>query len=162
MRWICCCLFNMHVPEKRNDRGMHEGEEGDAAVAVAMLSRTVRKPSAARMHACALLALRCKNLKREARAPVRHSIQCWLECWTPFFLQLPPESSLQFNSSMACLQMQSCLDSCPASSPHIAILLSAWKCHTFFQLLALHCTALYCILSLPPFNQIHHQSLHIY
>lgn len=120
------------------------------------------------MHARALLALRCKNLKREARAPVAgrqafDSVPAGLNGpLSSCRLQLP----LAFNSiptPVACLQMQSCLDSCCSPAPlHPHTSLSyARKCHTFFQLLALHCTALvYCILSLSPFNQIH-QSLHI-
>ena len=143
--------------KKRNDRGMYvsshgprhayaRGRGGRDAVAVAMLMLS-RSYFDARMHACALLALRCKNPKREARAPVRHSIQCRLDCWTPFFLQSPAFNSIP---PPACLQMQSCLDSCCSPAllhPHTSLSYSRLVNATPFSN-CLHCTALYCILSL--------------
>ena len=118
-------------------------------------ARTERKPSA-RMHACALLALRCKNLKREARAPVRHSIQCRLDCWTPFFLQSPAFNSIP---PPACLQMQSCLDSCCSPAllhPHTSLSYSRLGNATPFSNclhIALHCIILYS-LSIPLIRSI--------
>jgi hypothetical protein len=87
-----------------------------------------------------------------------------------FFLQAAAQlqPSIQFHHRLACRCNPVLIPAAavPDLHPHTSLSYTRLGNATpFSNCFALHCIALHCIvfsLSLPPFNQIHHQSLHIY